>query len=809
MRPHASSSGATGHGEARDTPAWKNLAVAGLPVLACFLGGATEKWAEGAIVALLGLLLLVNPPRFSLGWMLNAICLGLAASAALAFLPARFVRTPAWRTALTDDFGIALPASITPQPWITLGAFLSLIAGLCWLYYVATQELELRAVRRQLRFFAGGIVLLAGICILLKWAHAAPQFWHNQRGFGPFPNRNQTANVLGLAAIVVLACGQDSIRRNTKAWIFWLLAFGIVVSAIVLNFSRAGVLIVVIGSALWIAGFAFRKGSASVVAVGLSLLLLLVSAMLLFGGQTVDRFHLRGDDVDNFGLSGDFRWLIFRDAMELIRVSPLTGIGLGNFEPVFAIFRDASAGNTRALHPESDWLWLLSEAGWLSVLLVLVGLGVFVWRVFPLQEGTNQRFRRAALIGALLFAVHGVFDVSGHRVGTVFSAIFLLGLSLFRPLPLPRNPAIPWAFRSLGIVLLVAGSSWMWAAHSSFFLPGGLGAENAIQAATLANRSRNFAEAVRTSTRAADWAPLDWQIYFLRAVARIALREPAENALSDFRRARFLEPNSYELPLEEGKIWIQTHPMLAITAWREALRRAGPEQNSLYSYLLSIAPLTNPEVDRGLGTFALGKPDLMLVYLGRLSPENFEAAIARFLAQNPNLNGLTTAEKTRLLTVWGERGNRKTFAAAIDAHPDWLPLAWRSMAEYRASTGDFRAAFELARRFGKSPALPPSSDDVPVEELRRSVATGTNNYAAGFALYSLQMRNGQSDDALNTIRHFTDAKECPAYFHYLAAECWAAKGDWARGWKARLAYEAAAQRQAIEQLERVTPLTRK
>ena len=40
---------------------WMNLAVPTLPVLACFIGGATQKWSEGIVVALLGLILLVHP----------------------------------------------------------------------------------------------------------------------------------------------------------------------------------------------------------------------------------------------------------------------------------------------------------------------------------------------------------------------------------------------------------------------------------------------------------------------------------------------------------------------------------------------------------------------------------------------------------------------------------------------------------------------------------------------------------------------------------------------------------------------------
>jgi len=59
--------------------------IALLPVLACFLGGGTQKWGEGIVVALLGLYLLANPPRFSLGLALNLVLLALLISAAVAF----------------------------------------------------------------------------------------------------------------------------------------------------------------------------------------------------------------------------------------------------------------------------------------------------------------------------------------------------------------------------------------------------------------------------------------------------------------------------------------------------------------------------------------------------------------------------------------------------------------------------------------------------------------------------------------------------------------------------------------------------
>ena len=120
-----------------------------------------------------------------------------------------------------NDFNILLPATLSPQPWITLSCCCSLLAGLSWLYVVCSQQLELREARLQLRLFTAGIIFLAGICILFWLAKTAPPFWHNERNFGPFPNRNQTGNIFGLTAIMILACGQDDLRKGRRRWLLW------------------------------------------------------------------------------------------------------------------------------------------------------------------------------------------------------------------------------------------------------------------------------------------------------------------------------------------------------------------------------------------------------------------------------------------------------------------------------------------------------------------------------------------------------------------------------------------------------------
>ncbi len=766
-----------------------NIVIALLPVLACFLGGGTKKWAEGIVLAILGLFILIQPPRLSLGLAFNGVFAALLALALVAYLPAHWFLFPQWRTALAEDFGISLPTNVSPQPWMTASALVSLLGGMTWLYTVSTQEIELRAVRFQLRFFVTGVVSLAAMSILLHLMHAAFPFWINQRNFGPFPNRNQTADLFGITSILLLACGQDDLRRGRKRWLVWLPALSILLAAILLNFSRAGLAILVAGSALWILVVALRQRSGARIALGFSFLLLLLSAILILGGQTLERFHLHG--LGGTGMSTDFRWKIFHDTFDLIRASPWCGVGLGNFDAVFAIFRDQSFADSRALHPESDWLWTWAELGWPAVVLIIGGAALIVRRVLPLQEGTNQRFRLAALVAALAFAVHGLVDVSGHRVGTVFAGLFLLGMSLHRPLNLKPSRAIAPTFRLIGIILLLSGVSWIVAVRGKMLVPGSVGVSNAKQLAPSANRARNFSEAITISTRGLLWAPLDWQLYFTRALGELGAKQ-WQNALDDFRRARFLEPNAYEVPFAEGSAWLPLRPMLAATAWREALRRAGPHRAEVYASMLTNAAMGSPEVARILEEIGFGQPDLALAYLSRTSGAAFDRGIGMLSARDPELNGLTEPEKLALFALWSERGNLDQLAQTVQTHSHWMPFAWFGMAKYRASKNDFRAAYELTQRFGDAVALPRSSGNETLEDLQQRYVSSPDNYGTGYALYHEQIKRGRIDDALVTVRHFSERANSPAYFRFLEAQCWAMKENWERAWNAWLAYRNAA-----------------
>jgi len=356
------------------------------------------------------------------------------------------------------------------------------------------------------------------------------------------------------------------------------------------------------------------------------------------------------------------------------------------------------------------------------------------------------------------------------------------------------SKTISWIFRILGVAFFVTGLSWTIAWRSMAMLPGAVGVGNAKQLAVVASRGHNFGEAINLTNRALDWAPLDWELYYLRATAEIGQREPAQKALDDFRRARFLEPNSESVPLQEGFVWLRVRPDLALVAWREALRRAGPERKDVFRTIMFTAKLRDPAARQIIRQLAFSEHDLALVYFAQLNAEEFQPAFSKFFDADPDLVAMKPEEKRELFQLWDSRGDINVLIAAVNKHPDWLQFTWRTVAKYRGSSGDFRGACELMQKFDSKVVFPPEERGQSIEQLRERVYRDTNNFSAAYTLYRQQMNRGSIDDALGTIRHFTVTRKPPAYFHLLEAQAWAAKNNWERSWNAWTKFEEARQK---------------
>ena len=785
-----------------------------LPLGCVVLGGATERWSQGVMLLALGGVLTVTPPRASLGRGLNLALGALALLALAAFLPARWFFVPAWRSALGEDFGTSLPGTLSPQPWRTAESLVVFAAGLSWFYLMGTVRWAEGERQRTAGVFAAGVALLAATAVGLYRAGVHPALWPSVRGFGPFPNRNQTADFFAIGALPILACARAAWRAGGKPTaLAWLAGWLVAAMAVFDSFSRAGVALLFATTFVYLVLETFHRtrhqalGGKLVrwrrVAMVGSLVLVLGSGLLVFGGDTLARLRSGSAMTDGNTMSNALRWEIYRDTANMVARSPWCGNGLDTFNEIFATYRRLAVENPlRVRHPESDWLWLAAELGWPGVIAALAGLALLTRRLRLPRHGAERPLRLAAAMGVAGFLAHSLVDVSAHRVGSVFAATFLLGLAL----PGKRSEgaeAAPevvrwpsWIFRTAGGLFLAVGSLWLLEARGILLLPGEQGVERLKADALVQCAERDSTGAYRSLTQALAWSPLDWRAYYLRAAIGVYGRRDLEATRADFRRARYLEEMNAALPTNEALLWVSAGQMpSAVSALAEACRR-DPAHATDYLRPVYLAARGDAEFTAGIGAAARRDPALTVALLQVLEAPDTAEFIATVLSTDPDLQRLSDRQKTRFFQSWALRGEPRALAAAMDAHPAWQPLGWRAWADARArdgQSGSLQAACGIAARFAPKPEWPtlPASPKRSLEELRQDVAAGEPEPAQTLALYAAEKAAGDPTGALEALRQATSRPGCPAYFFRLEAEAASELGQWSVAWEAWQKYLSA------------------
>ena len=290
---------------------------------------------------------------------------------------------------------------------------------------------------------------MAAVALAVRFYGVAVPGWHPPQGFGPFANRNQTGTLMALGAMLAFGLIAHAARKRQWMILFWVSAFVVCLAALLLSNSRAPFCLLAVGCLVWV--FQRQKFSAKGFALSGGLLLLLAAAALVIGEQVAKRFP----DLLTNGVG--FRAKIYQDSFRLIGATPLEGVGIGNFEAIFPLFRHLSLNTERVIHPESDWLWLISELGWLSVVGCAMGVvGIFLRPAHPGTKGEKE-ILLAGLIAMAAFLVNSLFDVPGHRLGTILPILVVCGICTHARPAGEGWPVISWVGRLLGIGLVVFG----------------------------------------------------------------------------------------------------------------------------------------------------------------------------------------------------------------------------------------------------------------------------------------------------------------------------------------------------------------
>ena len=564
-----------------------------------FAAGLEYHFRFAMLLGGVGLLMLLRRPVVALpkSWcFLGAGVLGLSLSG---FLLGRDWSDTSWREIVE-----AAGAETGDRAIVQIGhAFESWIlqAGtLMAMFWVSTQRSG-----TPVRAAAGFAVGIAGYALL----SALLQPFESHFGF--LANRNHTATLLAMGWVVGLAGAVHGVQR--RKWI-WAVVFAgsAMLSAwavVVWSISRAGLLLLVVGTIAWYAGA--RPGRIDRHSAKFAVLAVVAILGALVVGQSAvkDRIAETSEKVRRLVIGEevatdpksvvsiddlDFRLPTMRDTAGMIARQPWTGVGAGQFVYVFPQYRERTAyvaDEYRSLHPESDWLWLASEVGvpaaacfgMLSILALSAAVPVAL-------KARSRSLRWGCLVAAVLVPLHGFFDIPGHVVPLALVSVVLYSLAL--PLMVQgggdqrRLRVQTWIFRAAGLLLVGV-------AIRAAMDQGGYGQPLKVRSAEHAQRQAlikygedqlgsmsdgalegRTEEALGRMEEAIDDVPLDPDLRHAAGGFEVALGVEPGKAERQFAIERALLPKVAAVPLLQAAAWKESSPQRAEELWREAMKVA-------------------------------------------------------------------------------------------------------------------------------------------------------------------------------------------------------------------------------------------
>jgi O-Antigen ligase len=781
-------------------PRWEAWLLALIPLLICFLGGGRSVFAKGIAASSIGLLILVAPPSYRLPKILLASLAALLAAPLVSFLPMQWLGPiPEWRTVLVENWGVLLPESGTPQPWVTFEAWLLFACGVAWLAWCTSRGTTLDDRRIVIQLLVAGICVMA-VLTLLNHAEMIRILWWkfptNFGGtFGPFANRNHTSSIMALGSVLCAATAYDLHRNKRRLWMLFLPMLAPFFVVVMTNTSRAGAVLFFLGTLIWAFTAALRSNFVKKLIVVAALVLAGIAAILILRGSLTDKFGsvLTRESVSST-LGGRTR--LYSDVVKMTAESPWAGIGLGCFSEVYPQEVSFHVPLYRFLHPESDWFWIMAEGGMLFLVacatcLVIIGSMTGPWPSSRSSDSSGRqdwRIRHAAGIAALIAAVHGIVDVPNHSMGYALTSTLLLALAV-RPsrVQMAATGLDRLVFRIIGLCVLASGITWLAISMGTPVLPGKSSAKLLADKARQLSREDRDGDALKLVDRAIAMNPLNWTHYFLRARLHLGLKHTDQAALLDFGRARAIEPHYANMCIEEGDEWLAHNSPFVMQAWREYIRR-DPKRGyeSFGGRLWTIH--TNPTLMSEARKIAT-TPALKLAYLGaEVRPAEFSEVLAELLRQQPTLEGLEPESRTQLFRLWQQRGDKDALKTSLLKNLKWQQDGWQILCEEFAREGEYEHAYRLAVQYEPSPVSQSLSAALDMNQLERNFLFNPTDPRVGLDLYFAQKSKLQWNAALGTLEKIAGLPNSPAYIKYEMASVHAQKQDFRKAWELMLQY---------------------
>jgi O-antigen ligase len=729
------------------------------------LFGAVDQWAQVILVSLLAVGVMFLPPAIvPLSKWGNRLLLALVALLVIKELaPAEWFGTTLWRKAVTNDFGIELPPTHHPEPARVLDGWLAAAIGAVWFLWVRrlAADRENRPVLAWSLFGAAALVAVVSFATRGWDAHAIyglrPTLgW---RGFGPFPNRNHTADLLAMGA--VLGCGcitWAAVRKKWGALFGGVLAFILVVVALLTTESRGGLVAFGMGLAVYLVLVQLRLRNRRALAVGLAVAFVVGALGLAFGGGVLARFQSEQAGA----VSNSMRMTIWRDVMVMWKDAPLLGHGVNSFGQIFPFYQTFDLENGVVLHPESSWrLWLV-ELGLLPVVLAAIALVLFMAdHLREAFQGRNFFFRAAGFAAALALLGHAIFDVPAHRWGTAGFALAALALAC----PMRLGKERIFASRKTALVPVFAAVFWVW----PYFFGTPAWSPLTLQQALATHRQGQHVSTEQWHTLVR-YFPLSYDLNQVLGMRELVMygREKPSIWQRHFAIASELLPGSWRLPAAQAHAVAQVSPALSLSYWQQAVERGVAHRGDVFRMAVQETAQISMAT-ASWGRYAEAHPELLLTYAQLFPDEQARPYFELWWKERARHSDLTDAEIATFYQNASRWATREQFVEWMRHHSGWQIRDHREWARLLLGWGDAEGAWKLLAVSTPEEGFPALPADLQRAVLEAKWNVAPTNFVNAQQLAGMLAKAGEVGPSEEIVLKVGTRDDAPWWFVQKAA----------------------------------------
>lgn len=271
---------------------------------------------------------------------------------------------------------------------------------------------------RPLRRYLTAVIMLTatGLSVygLLQYFGLFPHNWWGPAEFlaSTFVNHNHFSGYLELA--IPLALGIVIRYKNIRPFLKLLVIEALIIMGAAFIFAQSRGAWVSLSMSLFVMLIILFKNK--LVSVKVFVVFVLIIACVIgvsyFNDSSVSE-RIKSFEELNASVSGeasmDMRFLIWEGSVDMIKANPVIGTGIGTYVWGFSRYRPVGLNN-RANFAHNDYLHMTAEMGILALPLMLIILGITIYKGFTSMNPVII----GCAAGILSLSIHGLADFNFH-----------------------------------------------------------------------------------------------------------------------------------------------------------------------------------------------------------------------------------------------------------------------------------------------------------------------------------------------------------------------------------------------------------